>query len=414
MRQTLALAPLLLLLAACGGVAGPVAVTSTEAATVAVVAETSTAIPTVNRPAVAPDAPMIGPIIAFTTEDSYEDTYLGLFDTATGAFRDLPSTLGVAPGATSWFDGGCGLTVNGLLYDLRGNVVWTPDPAAEVAGLHATQLSPDRAWLAHVVESGLAADGRPARRDVEVVRLSAPFERFRLTGNGGGHPAALLWADATWLLYTDYDAAGILQIYRADPAGGGREQLTAHSAPLEQINALALSPDGRRLAYGVRTVIAPQQPYAYDEADEGWVGLVLDGGPARQVRLPKLAGVELGRGLVWDATEERLLVVGDSLPVADDDPLHGRQVHWLTANGTVERSFYQADAPSGQMGWVSPLGDIDTLLFSSGADTYRYEDGAVRRLEGAERPPLGMEIGRRPVGVLPAVVGFAGEVECGP
>ena len=35
------------------------------------------------------------------------------------------------------------------------------------------------------------------------------------------------------------------------------------------------------------------------------------------------------------------------------------------------------------------------------------------RLEGAERPPLGMEVGRRPVGVLPAVVGFAGEAACG-
>jgi hypothetical protein len=145
------------------------------------------------------------------------------------------------------------------------------------------------------------------------------------------------------------------------------------------------------------------------------VGIVeLGSGEAQQVRLPKLAGVELGRGLVWDAAGERLLVVGDSLPVADDDPRHGRQVHWLAADGTVERSFYQADAPAGQIGWVSPLGDIDTLLFSSVADTYRYEAGVVRRLEGAERPPLGLELGRRPVGVLPAVVGFAGEAGCGP
>ena len=68
-----------------------------------------------------------------------------------------------------------------------------------MADAHGSQLSPDRAWLAHVVESGVATDGRPAQRDVEVVRLSAPFERFLLTGSGGGHPAALLWAR---LLYT--------------------------------------------------------------------------------------------------------------------------------------------------------------------------------------------------------------------
>jgi len=423
-RQTVLATPLLLLLAGCGGAATPVAVAPTPAATAIVTFGAASAPPattelaagtaTLPQPVVAADAPLTGPVIAFNTEDSYEDTSLGLFDTATGAYRDLPSTLGIAPGTVSWFDGGCGLYVDGRLFDLRGNLVWTPDEAAEVSDAQSTQLSPDRAWLAHVVESG-AADGSPARRDVEVVRLNPPFERFLLTGNGGGHPAALLWADATWLLYTDFDAEGILQVYRADPAGGGREQLTAHAEPVGQINALALSPDGRRLAYGVRNVVVPQQPYTYSEGDEGWVGIVEPAsGEARQVRLPKLAGVELGRGLVWDAAGTRLLVVGDSLPVADDDPLHGRQVHWLAADGTVERSFYQADAPAGQMGWVSPLDDIDTLLFSSGADTYRYEAGQVRRLEGTERPPLGMEVGRRPVGVLPAVVGFAGEAACGP
>ena len=423
--HALVLTLLLFLLAACGGAPDPVTVAPTDTATVVISTSMAVAEPTATEPPtatstaallpVSADAPLTGPIIAFTVEDGYEDTYLGLFDTATGAFRDLPSTLGVAPGTVSWFDDGCGLYVNGTLFDLRGNIVWTADAAANVTGLQGTHLSPDRAWLAHVVESGVATDGRPAQRDVEVVRLSAPFEHFILTANGGGHPAALLWADATWLFYTDTDDVGILQLYRAAPDGGSREQLTAHTEPLGQINALTLSPDGRRLAYGVRNVVVPQQPYTYDEADEGWVGLVeLAGGQSRQVRLPKLAGVELGRGLVWDATGARLLVVGDSLPVADDDPLHGRQVHWLAADGTVERSFYQADAPAGQIGWVSPLGDIDTLLFSSGADTYRYETGALRRLEGAERPPLGMELGRRPVGVLPALVGFAGEAACGP
>ena len=421
MRITLAFVALVLLLGACGGSAEPAVVVPTGAATAALATSatvtTAAVLPTSAPPAVSSDAPLTGPVIAFTVEDSYEDTSLGLFDTATGVYRDLPSTLGITPGTVSWFGGGCGLYVDGRLFDLRGNVVWTPDAAAEVGGAQDTQLSPDRAWLAHVVESGAAAGGGPARRDVEVVRLSPPFERFLLTGNGGGHPAALLWADATWadatwLLYTDFDAAGIRQVYRADPAGGGREQLTAHTEPVGQINALALSPDGRRLAYGVRNVSAPPQPYTYNEADEGWVGIVDLDGEARQVRLPKLAGVELGRGLVWDAAGARLLVVGDSLPVADDDPRHGRQVHWLAADGTVDHSFYQADAPSGQIGWVSPLGDIDTLLFSSAADTYRYEAGALRRLEGAERPPLGMEVGRRPVGVLPAVVGFGGEAGC--
>ncbi len=369
--------------------------------------------PTSAPPVVAPDAPLTSPVIAFTVEDSYQDMYLGLFDTATGAFRDLLGTVGVAPGTASWFGGGCGLYADGRLFDLRGNVVWTPDEATEVSDARDSRLSPDRAWLAHVVESGAAADGRPTRRDVEVVRLSPPFERFLLTANGGGHPAALLWADTTWLLYTDFDAQGILQVYRADPAGGGREQMTAHTASLGQINALALSPDGRRLAYGVVNLLNSPRPYAYDSADEGWVGILdLEGSASVRVSLPMLGAVETGRGLVWDMAGERLLVIGDSLPIAHDDPLAGRQIHWLAADGTVERSFRQTDAPGGQMGWVSPLDTIDTLMLSSNADHYRYENGALRRLEGAAVPPLGTAAGRRPVGVLPAVIGFGGEAAC--
>ena len=129
--------------------------------------------------------------------------------------------------------------------------------------------------------------------------------------------------------------------------------------------------------------------------------------------LSRLAGVEFGQGLVWSGDGTRLLAVGDSLPLAAGDPLAGRQVHWLTADGAIERSFYQADAPAGQLGWVSPLGDIDSLIFSSGAGIYRYDDGQVRLLEGEERPPIG-DVGRRPVGMLPAWLGFAGEGACQP
>ena len=129
---------LLFLLVACGGAVKPVAITPTGAATTVVVAEPAAATPTFAPPVVSADAPLTGPVIAFTVEDSYEDTYLGLFDTATGAYRDLPSTLGVAPGTASWFDDGCGLYVDGRLFDLRGNLVWTPDPAADVADAHGS------------------------------------------------------------------------------------------------------------------------------------------------------------------------------------------------------------------------------------------------------------------------------------
>ena len=96
MRITLAFVALVLLLGACGGSAEPAVVVPTGAATAALATSatvtTAAVLPTSAPPAVSSDAPLTGPVIAFTVEDSYEDTSLGLFDTATGVYRDLPST----------------------------------------------------------------------------------------------------------------------------------------------------------------------------------------------------------------------------------------------------------------------------------------------------------------------------------
>jgi len=431
---TALVALLVLALAACGGAAGQdePAATATTAPTAAVSIVTpeasavapptpatpATAVPTPALTIATPEAPPVasdtlaGPVIGLNLENTNEDYYLALFDAGTNTFRELGATTAlVMPYAAHWFDGGCLIYAEGRLFDLHGQLVWSlPDEVlAQPGDWHNSFLSPDRAWVATVID---AAEGE---RHVEVIRLSAPFDRLRLTEGGGGHPGAVLWAaadDGLWLFFSDYDSDGILQVFRAHPDGAGREQLTAHAASPALIGALALSPDGRRLAYGARNLAVPSYPYTYRAEDEGWVGIVdLATGETRRVALPRLAGVELGQGLVWSGDSTRLLAVGDSLPVDAGDPLAGRQVHWLTADGAIEHSFYQADMPSGQLGWVSPLGDIDSLMFSSSADIYRYDAGEVRRLEGEERPPIG-DVGRRPVGVLPAWVGFAGEGAC--
>ncbi len=419
-----ALAALLTLgLAACNGAAGqnepaatataaptatPTTVTPTGPATTAPTPALTIATP--EAPPVASDT-LAGPVIGLNLENTYEEYYLALFDVGTNTFRELSATIGlVMPYAARWFDGGCLIYADGHLLDLQGNFVWSaPDEVlAQTVDWHNSFLSPDRAWVATVIDDAGA-------RHVEVIRLSAPFDRVRLTEGGGGHPGAVLWAaadDGLWLLFSDYDAGGVLQVFRAHPDSTGREQLTAHEASPALIVALALSPDGRRLAYGARNLAVPSPPYTYRAEDEGWVGIVdLATGEARRVTLPGLAGVEFGQGVVWSGDGTRLLAVGDSLPLATDDPLAGRQVHWLTADGAIERSFYQAGAPAGQLGWVSPLGDIDSLMFSSSADIYRYDDGQVRLLEGEERPPIG-DVGRRPVGMVPAWLGFAGEAAC--
>ena len=413
---------LALALAACGGgdsAAGPgeLAAATADAATATAAALPATSPPTAGAPVatVPPDTPLRGPVVGFNLEDTSEQYYLSVFDAGTGALREFHNDAApISPYEARWFADGCLVYANGHLLDLHGELVWSvPDEAAaQVSEPRSTLLSPDRAWLANVVEGEGAAG-----LQVEAIRLTAPFDAVRLSERGGGSASALLWraaGDGLWLYFSDYDAGGVLQVYRARPDGADRQPLTAHNASPALIDALALSPDGRLLAYAARNVVAPLRPYTYQAADEAWVGIVeMATGAARRVALPKLGAVEAGQGLVWSADSRRLLVIGDSLPVAIDDPLAGRQVHWLAADGTVERSFHQADAPGAQLGWVSPLGDIDSLMFSSNADIYRYDAGQVRRLEGVERPPIG-EMGRRTVGMLPATLAFAGEAACQP
>ena len=364
------------------------------------------------------DVSLTGPLVGFYVEDLHEDVYFSIFDAATGTLRLLDGDLSIYLGEAQWFDDGCRLFVHGQLTDLHGLAQWSvpPEAAEKIETFDTARLSPDRLHLAYVVASG-AQTGAPApAADVEVISLSPPFTVSRLTIRGGGEPRALAWSvDSAWLYFTDYDASGIWQVFRAAPDGSSSQQVTDHAEPLGTINDLAPSPDGRYLAYSVQNLSALVHPYAYEPADEGWVGIVdLTAGSSIAVRPTKFGSAEPGRGLVWDAASDNLLIIGDSLPVANDDPAAGRQVHWVTTTGEVTRSLVSADSPNGYLGWIAPLGDIDTLLVSGRDGFYAYAGGEFRQLAGVEAPPLGVETGLRPIGILPAPLGFPGEAACGP
>ncbi|HRO23795.1 MAG TPA: hypothetical protein PLR07_05820, partial [Promineifilum sp.] len=190
--------------------------------------------------------------------------------------------------------------------------------AARINYVNIARLSPDRNYVAHA-----AAGERGDAADIEIIALSPPYDAVRLaTGDG---VRAFAWsADGTQLYHTGYDESGVLQVYRASADGAMREQLTAHGADsggVGAITGLALSPDERYLAYSVQNLLSPSHPYTYQPADEGWVGIIdLVAGTSAAVRPTKFGSAEAGRGLVWDAAGENLLIIGDSLPIAADDP----------------------------------------------------------------------------------------------
>lgn len=407
----------LLCLAACGGAnPGGDSTEMTGAATSATLA--TPADETIAPPAA--DAPLIGPLAGFYIEDFYEDVYLSIYDVETGGLRVLHSGVPIYVGEAQWFDNGCRLFVHGQVTDLHGIPQWSiPQEAAErIINLNAARLSPDRKWIAHIVPSGIATGQGAITADVEVISLAPPYEAIRLTTRGGGDPRALAWsADGAWLYFVDHDENDLLQVYRATPGGPAVEQLTHHDDAVGAINGLSPSPDSRYLAYSVQNLLQSVHPYAYQPADEGWVGILdLQAGTSAVVRQTKFGGAEPERGLVWDHAGERLVIIGDSLPVAADDPAVGRQVYWVTATGEVTHTLLSADGPDGsggRLGWIAPLGDIDMLLVGIRDEFYIYESGEFRQLAAGKAPALGMDIGRRPVGILPAPVGFPGEAACG-
>lgn len=368
------------------------------------------------------DAPLTGPLVGFYVEDSYEDVYLSIYDASTGGLRVLHGGVPIYLGEAQWFDNGCHLFVQGQLTDLHGDPHWEVPAEAEeqIEHLNTARLSPDRRWIADLLGSGLVTGQGAAAADIQVVSLLPPYAAARLSARGGAEPRALAWsADTLWLYFTDFDENGVLQVYRGAPDGGAIEQLTRHAGPVGAMNALAPSPDGRYLAYSVQNLLQAVHPYTHRLEDEGWVGILdLAAGTTAEVRPAKFGSAEPGRGLIWDASSERLLIIGDSLPVPTDDPAAGRQVHWVTATGQVAHSLATAEGPEGpesHLGWIVPLGNIDTLLVSVRDDFYVYiPDGGFRRLEAGDAPPVGMAFGRRAVGILPAPFGFPGEAACGP
>jgi hypothetical protein len=403
---------------ASGGHAGN-DVPSTAAAPVlgasTVVLGTPTIVPTLDPTAVAavptaePGAPFVGPLLLLFLENTYEESYLGLFDAGNGAFREVPGSIGYYLNEVQWIDDGCGLFVRGQVLDLKGAPGWSlpSDVVAAVPDLSLARLSPDRRWLAYAVPGEAGAN-------VEAIALAPPYERVTLTRNGGASSDAMAWAaDSSALYVTDRDEAGVLQLYHAVPEEGVSKPLTAHTDPDKAINVIAPSPDGRGLAYAAREQAAFQQPYSYDPADEGWIGLIdLESGEQARVTPAKLGAVESGRGLWWDASGASLVAIGDSLPIPPDDPLAGRRAHWITAGGEVTRSFHQKDAPGGYAGWMTPLPDIRQLLLSGADGNYTLTAGGFERVPAALMPPVGQTMDRRVIGILPAPLAFPGESRC--
>lgn len=363
-------------------------------------------------------AELSGPLALLVSESAQQPYFsASIFDPGTANIQKF-NFQDDRPFAAQWLGDGCELYLNGDVYDLDGNIVWqTPSPLkARLGSFYTDRLSPYKNWLASPIFSGPETYDSSEFVDVETTSLLPPFPSYRLTQRGGAESGAFVWSpDEEWLYYSDYDADGTLQIFRATPDGQIQEQLTNHQGVLGTVNSMAISPDGQYLAYGIKNLLFTKAPYQYAEADEGWVGLInVGGGSISQIRLPMFSGVFDEGGLWWSATGGELLIFGSSLPISITDPLQGDQIHWIRVDegGMPFRSVYDSEVPGGSIGWMMPVAsDLSTIFVQTPKGYFWLEEGGFspyQWMESLEEVTSGSRI----IAFIPGPASFHGGAEC--
>ncbi len=120
-------------------------------------------------------------------------------------------------------------------------------------------LSPDDSWIAYLIGSGnieeRGDDLEPFRyeyQDLATMSVDGTAGPYRLSQRGGVRRVA--WSpDGQRLAFSDYDAAGIPQLFVAARDGSNLEQLTYLTQPME-LGKILWSPDGERIALYISQV----------------------------------------------------------------------------------------------------------------------------------------------------------------
>ena len=327
-----------------------------------------------------------GPLVAYLAYDyEFGKFYLLLLDVGSRQLRrlDVPWNDGFVN--ILWFQDGCQLFLDGKFYDLRGNLIralpeFDPNRYHDNELFHtlANQLSPDGNWLAEELWYGGMLPYGPEFTDYGTVSLTDPNRTTRLTWHGTGGP--IDWSlDSQWIAFSDLDEAGIPQVFRANPDGANRQQLTEYSKATQRITSLAWSPDSAMLAVGVDNRVNYEAPYAYDEIEEGWIDIL----EVNTFTASRILDHELWNAgmITWNNDATELAVMADDLPVQGSN---GDRMYWVNVDkAEIVHTLYFDDLPNSYRfrPWV-PVGDLDHILIegNSGTEVYHRLAGEFEQL----------------------------------
>jgi WD40 repeat protein len=207
------------------------------------------------------EALLNGPLVAFVATDTSGVNYVLILALDTGNTRRLEWGEGI-PIDVEWRPDGCGFNVtltsgSGIQLvtsDLRNSqseVVFTADKRADKGFATWPALDPNEKWIAYTVLSGQQTYAGAEFQNIEVVGGTDNAPPVVLTTRGGAAKAA--WSpNGEHLSYSDYDSAGVAQLYVSNPDGKNKSQLTYFTMTDTIISTIQWSPIGNAIAFAAR------------------------------------------------------------------------------------------------------------------------------------------------------------------
>jgi hypothetical protein len=271
------------------------------------------------------------------------------------------------------------------------------------------QVSPSGKHIAFKVVSGDFRGPRDAPiQNVMIVRNDSTTIQpvTQLTRNGGSYPE-IAWApNSRYLAYTDYDGAGIVQIYLYDETEQTIRAATGFGVEWKghKILELAWSPDSAQLAFSGLVVKEVENGETYIRGKIGLLSVLDDS--ILWLNLEPLWNFIAWR-IQWDPEWDQLLITLDSLD--EEDHSEDRIIWFDLKDNKISRQLTGSFEVLWGLYFAIPLPNTNRVGLIANEFTYVYEPDSGLLIQKEFELPFS-EIRE----VYPLAVGDSGFVYCTP
>ena len=298
-----------------------------------------------------------GPFVAFAATEATGKDYALILDLGTGLVRKL-SWNSHTPMQSKWRSDGCELDVTVAtassielistdLSNQRSETIFSGGRRSDGGFLTWPVVDPEGKWIAYTVLSGEQTYAGAEFQNIEVVAIGNPASPSVLTTHGGASKAAWSPNDER-LSYSDYDAAGVNQLYVARPDGKEKSQLTHFTVTGTIISTIQWSPIGNAIAFATR-----------DNNRLGSLWIVATDGSKLTKATTKDASESVEK--IWWSEDGQIIT---AYMRSASGEAHKDAVYWINpADGRILRTLEASDTPDKYISQPLPVGGVQVVGF---------------------------------------------------